>query len=442
MEDDIVINTDLGNLYLPAEKLKQFIIGLNQENAMKADIRQAAIDGYFGGEDYNTEFHNLNYYKVPSYLKCIWEVVKEEYHIDKITNYDAKTITEKPPKAYDFYIGLDEKENLLIDCVLFLRNKENDEKLILIMMPFNDGDKYYLDIESVYSTNGEGFRGFWERVKDYFKTQGPLKNELFDTKWNYVKFEKRNWDSIVLDKEYRKIIDRNIVKFLSKIEEYKDLGLPTSRGVLITGPPGTGKTLMCETIINQVDCTKIYVTSDSVDSVGDISQIYKVARKLSPSIVIIEDIDTLGGLDRRTEGNHPLLGEFLNCLNGVGNNEGVVTIATTNYPKHLDSALVDRPGRIDLRIEFGLPNEELRKHIFQKYLKGLKKEKINYSKIVKLTDGMTGAYIREIVMSAYMIAEERKSPITQNILEESIKNIVDMRNKMSNNKTYKESYHY
>ena len=268
-----------------------------------------------------------------------------------------------------------------------------------------------------------------------------MKNSLFNTNWEYVDFQKRDWKSIVISDDYRNTIDRNIVNFIANIDHYKELRLPTSRGVLITGPPGTGKTLLCETIINQVDCTKIYVTSDSVSNVGDIKQVYKVARKLAPTIVIIEDIDTLGGLDRREGGNHPLLGEFLNCLNGVGSNEGVVTLATTNYPKHLDVALIDRPGRIDLRIEFGLPDNTLRGHIFKKYLSELPTTKINYTKLIKESEGMTGAYIREVVMSAFIISQEKKSKITQEIVMEAMKCVVDMRTSLIPSSKTEDNYH-
>ena len=97
---------------------------------------------------------------------------------------------------------------------------------------------------------------------------------------------------------------------------------------------GTGKTLCCEVIVNDLDCSTIYVSTDSVGEVGDIRKVYSLARKISPCLVIVEDIDTLGGLDRTVRGGeHPLLGEFLNCLAGMGENDGVITIATTNYAR-------------------------------------------------------------------------------------------------------------
>ena len=215
------------------------------------------------------------------------------------------------------------------------------------------------------------------------------------------------------------------------MKEYEKRRLPTSRGILLTGPPGTGKTLLCETIMNTLDCTTIYVSSDKVDKRGDISEVYYLAKRLSPSIVIIEDIDTLGGLDRREGNTHPLFGEFLNCLNGVSSNEGVVTIATTNYPENLDLALTDRPGRFDLKIRMDLPNPKARKYILLKYLEEFDYEELNISKIVNKTEDLSGAYLREIVVTAYMISQERGNKISDVILNEAADSVIEMKNNIN-----------
>ena len=438
--DNIVIDTEFGAIDFPSQKIYEFILKLNKERAKNADLRLADIESFFKDEDYSHEYKNLHSHKVQSYIYSFWEVVERDFNIEKIINYDAKNQAEKPPKGFDFKISPDEKRHLLLDCIIFMKSKENEEKMVLDITPYHDSDSVMIDIEAYCDSNGAGFRGLWKSIEEHFAKEGSLKNRLFNTAWDYVDFDERNWDSIVISDEDRKTIDRNIISFIANIEEYRDLRLPTSRGLLITGPPGTGKTLLCETIINQVNCTKVYVTSDSVSKIGDIKEIYRVARVLSPSIVIIEDIDTLGGLDRRQDGNHPLLGEFLNCLNGVGSNDGVVTLATTNYPKHLDSALVDRPGRIDLRIDFDLPSKEIREHIFKKYLSELKTSKIDYSDLSKKSEGMTGAYIREVVMSSYMISQETDGIITQKTILEALKSVKEMRGALygnkDNNKTY------
>ena len=233
-----------------------------------------------------------------------------------------------------------------------------------------------MEIEGYNLKGNVSLNELWAIVEKLFDSHSPLKNKKIDTKWNFITYNKTTWEDVIIENEKRKLIDSNIINFINNMEEYKKRRLPTSRGILLTGPPGTGKTLLCETIMNTLDCTTIYVSSDKVDKRGDISEVYYLAKRLSPSIVIIEDIDTLGGLDRRDGNTHPLFGEFLNCLNGVSSNEGVVTIATTNYPENLDLALTDRPGRFDLKISMDLPNPKARKYILLKYL-----EEFDYQKL-------------------------------------------------------------
>jgi cell division protease FtsH len=187
--------------------------------------------------------------------------------------------------------------------------------------------------------------------------------------------------------------------------------------------------------MNQIESTIIYIKSDDIQERGQIADLYEIARQVAPTIMVVEDIDTLGGIDRnRAGGDHPILGEFLNCLAGVESNGGVVTIATTNYPEHLDKALVDRPGRFDFRIDFGLPDDKLRKWILKKYLSTFDHQKIDFKALVKDTKGMTGAHLKEMVMMAYMNALEasnynKKTKITYSHLEKSMKTIVANRAK-------------
>ena len=270
--------------------------------------------------------------------------------------------------------------------------------------------------------------------------EGILRGHTVDAKMRFLQIDDVSWDDVVLSPQQRKSLERNIVKFISHISLYESKNLPTSRGCLLTGPPGTGKTLTCSAVMNQVDSTIFYITSEDITDRGQISDLYDVARKVAPSIVVVEDIDTLGGIDRnRAGGDHPILGEFLNCLAGVESNSGVVTIATTNYPEYLDKALVDRPGRFDFRIDFGLPDEKLRKHILEKYLSTFNHKNIDLKPLVKATEGMTGAHLKEMVMMAYMDSLEasgykKTTKITQKHLEQSMKTITENRAKYNHYK--------
>jgi len=116
----------------------------------------------------------------------------------------------------------------------------------------------------------------------------------------------------------------------------------------------------------------------------------------------------------------------------MGENEGVITIATTNYAEHLDAALADRPGRFDVRLSFGLPNPELREHIINKYLTDLGVN-LKLNGIINKTEGLSGAYLKEIVMTAYMIRTEEGKKINKEILNESIEEILTMKRRVNPN---------
>ena len=425
---DISISTSFGNIDLPTQQLYDFIQTCVKLNKRNADLVYSQIEDFFGEDRYETEFHSLAPHEAGPYLKCFFDVLERDYTVSRTVDYHFKNQHEISPTMHEFDVGSKDKESLMVKGYIFAEDASGN-KCVFHLSPFSD--EFNIEFEVFYNPQNTNFKKIWAKVEDYFKTEGPMLGSKIDAKWKRIDFEERTWDSIVISDGSKKMINRHIINFIDQIDEYKNKRLPTSRGVLITGPPGTGKTLCCETIMNLVDCTAIYVTSDVIDNVGQIKEIYQLARKLAPTLIVIEDIDTLGGLDRRDKGNHPFLGEFLNCLSGVGGNEGVITIATTNYPENLDVALADRPGRFDLRIEFGYPNPELRKHILEKYLENIDGEKLKIDKIVKETENMSGAYLREIIMTAYMISLEEKTEINQKILDEALKTVKELKTKVA-----------
>ena len=211
----------------------------------------------------------------------------------------------------------------------------------------------------------------------------------------------------------------------------RELGLANSRGVILAGPPGTGKTMIAKWLAANSSITCILISAEMITGRQDIKKCYELARKVSPTLLIIEDIDTAGALDRRAS-DHPLLGEFLQSMDGVVPNHGVITLATTNHSNKIDPAIADRPGRFDRIVEVGLPDREQRFHIIDHHLKQMPMaptvNREALERLAKNSDGLTGAWLREVVQSALIasIADEREL-ITKDDLTASLKDILKRR---------------
>ena len=419
------------------EPLKNIFVDVLEQQKDTDDKMMRGIKEYMS-DAVESETVFIEGHKTPHYLYRLYEYIKDSFNLDETMDYSWRRETEVPPSKYNFEVKRGEKMVLIYKGLLFISSKENpDEKYVIWMTPYDED--LGLEMEIFYDGEREQFKARKDSFLESFNENHPLKNEIVDSQWKYLDVKDVGWDEIIVSDEQRKIINRNIINFIKNLSMYKENRLPTSRGVLITGPPGTGKTLCCEVIVNDLDCSTIYVSTDSVSEVGDIKKVYSLARKISPCLVIVEDIDTLGGLDRTVRGGeHPLLGEFLNCLAGMGDNDGVITIATTNYAEHLDAALADRPGRFDVRLNFGLPNAELRKHILDKYLKDLG-VKVKLNGIVDKTEGLSGAYLKEIVMTAYMISTEKDEKVNKDTLNEAIDEILLLKGKVNPNFNQKKS---
>ncbi len=424
------------NYLIDLEPIETMLSGLIEKSIKlkeesQHDYMTSKIIEYLG-EDYDQEEYYLSGYKTKHYLRVFADFVGEYYKVDEIVDYNYRRNAEIPPSRRKFKFG-SEEISLIFKGAYFLTDNENEEnKMVIWVLPIDEAGS--LEITCHYSSHDD-YTLFMKRFNEYFDKNHPLRGKIVDNNWNEIETKDVGWEDIILNKEQEKIINRNITQFIKNIDVYAENRLPTSRGIMIQGPPGTGKTLLCEVITNNTEYeSAIYVSTDTIHDVGDVKRVYKLARKMSPCMVIVEDIDTLGGIDRTVRGGeHPLLNEFLNCLAGIGSNEGVITLATTNYANHLDSALADRPGRFDVKLDFGLPNAEVREHILKKYLSEIG-SKVDVSSVIKRTDGLSGAYLRELVMTAYMIRIEKdKKTVDSSILEEALEDILKLKGKNNPN---------
>ncbi|KAG2281824.1 hypothetical protein Bca52824_053044 [Brassica carinata] len=196
---------------------------------------------------------------------------------------------------------------------------------------------------------------------------------------------------------------------------FERVGVKPPKGVLLYGPPGTGKTLLAKAISSNINSTFLMVVSSSLVSkyVGEsplmVREMFKYAREHQPCIIFFDEIDAIGrrrssyGEGDTRECDRVLI-ELLSQLDGFNELDKVKVIMATNRPDVLDPALL-RPGRIDKKIEFSLPNEDSRMRILKIHASGITKQgDIDYEKVVKLSEGFNGADMRNVCTEAGMLA--------------------------------------
>jgi len=228
-----------------------------------------------------------------------------------------------------------------------------------------------------------------------------------------------------------------IVEFLKNPQKFTDLGARIPKGVLLVGPPGTGKTLLAKAVAGEAGVPFFSISgSDFVEmyvgvGASRVRDLFETAKKASPSIVFIDEIDAVGrhrgaGLGGGHDEREQTLNQLLVEMDGFGVNDGVIVIAATNRPDILDPALL-RPGRFDRQVTVNYPDINGREAILKVHAKNKPFEKdVDLSTIAKTTVGFTGADLANLLNEAALLAARRGKRLIgmKDIEEASIKVIV------------------
>jgi 26S proteasome regulatory subunit T1 len=209
---------------------------------------------------------------------------------------------------------------------------------------------------------------------------------------------------------------REVVEWpLLNPERFVNLGIDPPKGVLVYGPPGTGKTLCARAVANRTDaCFVRVIGSELVQKyVGEgarlVRELFQMARSKKACIIFFDEIDAVGGTryDAGSGGDNEVqrtMLELINQLDGFDPRGNVKVLMATNRPDTLDPALM-RPGRLDRKVEFGLPDLEGRTKIFKIHARSMSVEKgIRYELLARLCPNSTGAEIRSVCTEAGMYA--------------------------------------
>jgi cell division protease FtsH len=228
----------------------------------------------------------------------------------------------------------------------------------------------------------------------------------------------------------------DVVDFLKNPDAYRRMGAKMPRGVLLSGPPGTGKTLLARAVAGEAEVPFFSASAsefiEMIVGVGAsrVRELFAEARKVAPSIIFIDEIDTIGrargggsgmgGHDEREQ----TLNQILTEMDGFSGAEGVIVIAATNRADILDPALT-RPGRFDRVVSVSPPDRGGREAILRIHTRDIPlASDVDLRQVARTTPGMTGAELANLANEAALLAVKRKQrQVTQTDLSDALEKV-------------------
>ena len=264
-----------------------------------------------------------------------------------------------------------------------------------------------------------------------FKMQGlGEKGQVYEETERKTKIKFK--DVAGLDEEKEELVE--IVDFLKRPEKFTKMGAKIPKGVLLYGKPGTGKTLIAKAIAGEANVPFISMSgSEFIEmfaglGASRVRKLFEKARKLSPCIVFIDEIDAIGARRTSTSGaeteNNQTLNQLLVEMDGFSSEETIIVLAATNRPEMLDKALL-RPGRFDRQITIPVPDLKGRLEILKIHSEDKRlSDNVNLESIAEDTAGFTGAELANILNEAAIIATINKHEEIENSdIEEAVKKV-------------------
>jgi transitional endoplasmic reticulum ATPase len=195
------------------------------------------------------------------------------------------------------------------------------------------------------------------------------------------------------------------------------LGLEPTRGVLLVGPPGTGKTLTARSLAEDLGVNYIAIVGPEVmgkyygEAESRLRAIFEKAKKAAPCLIFIDEIDSLAPDRSKVEGEveKRLVATLLGLMDGFAQTNGVIVLAATNRPDHLDPAL-RRPGRFDREVAFRVPDRQGRLEILQIQTREMPLDGVDLEAIADLAVGLVGADLKALCQKAAYLALRRQVP--------------------------------
>ncbi|KAK3720084.1 hypothetical protein LTR37_003907 [Vermiconidia calcicola] len=271
-----------------------------------------------------------------------------------------------------------------------------------------------------------------EATEQLFLEAGVWSNELHNEVWvfdggywqkSYELWEavqKASWDDVILDKSMKDSIINDVDTFFDSRDVYEKLKVPWKRGIIYYGPPGNGKTISIKAMMNVLYKRKDAIPTLYVKSLTSwagpeysINEIFTLARRTAPCYLVFEDLDSLVIDEVRSY--------FLNAVDGIQKNDGILMVGSTNHLDRLDPGIAKRPSRFDRKYNFPNPSEKERE-MYMKYWQG----KLDDNKdiefpdklcpaVAKITNGFSFAYLQEAMVGSLLALAREKDGFAERL---------------------------
>jgi transitional endoplasmic reticulum ATPase len=201
-------------------------------------------------------------------------------------------------------------------------------------------------------------------------------------------------------------------------EIFERIGIEAPKGVLLHGPPGTGKTLLAKAVANETNANFYSISGPEImskfygESEGNLREIFKEAAENAPSIIFIDEIDSIAPKREEVSGDVEkiIVSQLLTLMDGISSRGKLVVIGATNRPNAIDPAL-RRPGRFDREIEIGIPDEKGRLDVLLIHTRGMPlTEDVDLASIARVAHGFVGADLQALSKEAAMRSLRRILP--------------------------------
>ena len=358
--------------------------------------RMAMLDRIFGEDiKVNSTVFLPSYYAGLLSWALMCHIAEAGWKVIQTTGYHDET-----PDYLDVETRRGEKQNLIWSGILVM--EKDGEVLVATRDNYPHGGPAVLIVTGP-ERRKEAIEQFAKDVKTIANERNFYRGQALDFYGRifFLDTPNKSWSQLILDQDTKDAIWANTIGFIQNRSELRSYGIPTKRGVILVGRPGTGKTLACKALISAAKgITCITTRSDALENGSYLHDLYDLAEDLSPTIVMIEDIDLIA--QDREESRYmrgSALMNLLSILDGVEERDGVVTIGSTNIKETLDQAISQRPSRFDAIITFPLPSLKLRVELISLLCSAIPLEEEAREYIARKTEGYTPSQIQEVVYS-------------------------------------------